>query len=278
VHFDHDMALLHGAVAANGADASVTHWDDSSVDWASFDLVVIRSPWDYSWRGREFLEWLSACESLTRIMNPPHIMRWNADKTYLRFLQAQSVPIIGTQFIAPGETASLPEDQEYVLKPSVGAGSRYCARYKPGEALMAEEHLRSIHAEGVTAMIQPYVHEIDTSGERALVFIQGKFLHAIRKNAVLSPGQRYDADKNAHPGTRAWTPTDQELALARKVLAAVPFSEPLLYARVDMISDPAQPVLTELELVEPGLYLRTHPGSQDKVAQAIVSAAAMVSC
>jgi glutathione synthase/RimK-type ligase-like ATP-grasp enzyme len=278
VHADHDMALLSSAVAANGGDVSVAYWDDSSVDWASFDLVVIRSPWDYSWRSREFLEWLLACESQARVMNPPHIMRWNADKTYLRFLQAQSVPVINTRFIAPGEAASLPGDHEFVVKPAVGGGSRYCARYSPGERPLAEEHVRSIHAEGVTVMVQPYMHQIDTSGERALVFIKGKFLHAIRKNAVLSPGVRFDLDKDAHPGTQPWTPTEQELALARKALAAVPFPEPLLYARVDMISGPAQPVLTELELVEPGLYLRIHPGSQDKVAQAIVSAASMVSC
>jgi glutathione synthase/RimK-type ligase-like ATP-grasp enzyme len=278
VHFDHDMALLKNAVAMRGADVSVTYWDDSSVDWASFDLVVIRSPWDYSWRAREFLEWLSECSGRTRIMNQPSIMQWNADKTYLRYLQDQSIPIISTQFFAPGEAAAFPSDYEYVVKPSIGAGSRYCARYMPDERQRAEEHVQRIHAEGVTAMVQPYVHQIDTSGERALVFIEGKFLHAIRKNAVLSPGLRFDVDKDAHPGTRSWTPTDQELELARKVLAAIPFSESLLYARVDMVSDATEPVLTELELIEPGLYLRTHPGSEDRVAMAIVSAASVVSC
>jgi glutathione synthase/RimK-type ligase-like ATP-grasp enzyme len=278
VHFDHDMELLKNAVAANGADVSVAHWDDLNTDWASFDLVVIRSPWDYSWRSREFFAWIDECGSRTRIMNQPHIMRWNADKTYLRFMKDKSIPIISTEFVAPGESATFPVDYEFVVKPSVGAGSRYCARYQPSERSRAEEHVDSIHAEGVTAMIQPYVHEIETTGERALVFIEGEFLHAIRKNAVLSPGTRFDQDKDAHPGTRCWTPTDQELALARRVLGAIPFSEPLLYARVDMVSDPAEPVMTELELVEPGLYLRIHPGSEHRVAQAIVSTAVAACC
>jgi hypothetical protein len=278
VHFDHDMSLLSRAVANNGADVKVTHWDDPEVDWTAFDLVVIRSPWDYSWRGMEFLEWLSECSSHTRIMNPPHVMRWNADKTYLRFLQAHSVPIVSTQFIAPGQTVDFPLDHEFVVKPSLGAGSRYCARYKPSERGKADEHVNQIHAEGITAMVQPYVHQIDTSGERALVFIGGKFLHAICKDAVLTPGLRFDEDREAHPGTRAWTPTDPELALARQVLATIPFPEPLLYARIDMVGDATRPVMTELELVEPGLYLRTHPGSEETVAQAIVAAAATVCC
>jgi len=278
VHFDYDMALLHKSVAANGADASVTAWDDPEVDWPNFDLVVIRSPWDYSWRAREFLSWLDSCSSHTNVMNPPEIMHWNSDKTYLRFFQDQSIPIVSTLFVGPGDRIDFPADYEYVVKPSVGAGSRYCARYSPDERDRATEHVRRIHAEGVTAMIQPYLHQIDMSGERALVFIDGEFLHAICKNAVLAPGLPFDEDHDAHPGTRRWTPSGQELALARKALAAVPFDDRLLYARVDMAGDPASPVMTELELVEPGLYLNTHPGSEDRVARAIVSAAAAVTC
>jgi glutathione synthase/RimK-type ligase-like ATP-grasp enzyme len=278
VHFDYDMALLHKAVVANGVDATVTAWDDPGVDWSNFDLVVIRSPWDYSWRAMEFLSWLDNCSLRTRVMNPPEVMHWNADKTYLRFFQAQSIPIVKTLFVAPGEDIELPADHEYVIKPSVGAGSRFCARYRAGEEECAVEHMHRIHAEGTVAMLQPYVHQIEASGERALVFIDGEFMHAICKDAVLSPGLRFDEDREAHPGTRPWMPTGQERALARRVLASVPFTDQLLYARVDMVGDPADPVLSELELVEPGLYLRTHPGSEDMVARAIVSAAAAITC
>ena len=35
------------ALAARGVDASPAVWDDDGVDWAHFDLVVVRSTWDY---------------------------------------------------------------------------------------------------------------------------------------------------------------------------------------------------------------------------------------
>jgi hypothetical protein len=123
-------------------------------------------------------------------------------------------------------------------------------------------------------MVQPYLHQIDKSGERALVFVQGTFLHAIRKNAVLAPGLRYDQRREAHPGLRPWSPTPDELAVAGQALSAVPHSADLLYARVDLASGVGgEPLVTELELVEPNLYLTVHPDSIPTVARAIVRAA-----
>lgn len=274
VNKDHDMPLLHGAVQATGAHATVTAWDDPDVRWSDFDLAVIRSPWDYSWRSAEFLRWIGDVAKLTRIANHPAVMRWNSRKEYLRELAAKDVPVVPTQYVRPGAAAALPADHEFVVKPAVGAGARFAARYTPQDRADALAHLERIHADGVTAMIQPYLHQIDVVGERALVFINGRFLHAIRKRAVLAPGLRYDAPRDAHPGTEPWTPSPAEFAVADRALAAIPFPEKLLYARVDMSHDKdGQPILNELELVEPGLYLRFHPENIATVANAIVAAA-----
>ncbi len=64
-----------------------------------------------------------------------------------------------------------------------------------------------------------------------------------------------------------------ELAVAERVLAAVPGGADLLYARVDLLPGPdGLPVLLELELTEPSLFLWTAPGPADRLADAVVRA------
>jgi len=260
---DTDLPLLVAALGHAGGQATVAHWDDPAVDWSGFDLVVIRSVWDYSWRVAEFLSWLDLVSTSVRVVNGPETVRWNLDK---RYLAALPVPVVPSTFVAPGMRFD-PPPGEYVVKPAVGAGSRLVARYGPGAAELAAEHVARIHAGGVSALVQPYQHRIDTGGERALVYAGGHFLHAVRKDAVLRRGLRYDERRDGHPAARPWEASPAELALAEAALAAAP---PWTYARVDLIDGP---VLTELELFEPGLYLAVHPDSAPAVAAALLASA-----
>jgi glutathione synthase/RimK-type ligase-like ATP-grasp enzyme len=274
VSVDRDLPVLAGALAEAGAEASVEVWDDPDVDWGAFDLAVIRSTWDYSWRAAEFVAWAERCGKLTRLANPAEVVRWNTDKRYLGQLAAAGVPVVPTRYIAPGEAPGLPDDHEYVVKPTSGAGARFAARYTPGEHEVAVRQLARMHEEGFTAMVQQYLKRIDVSGERAVQFFGGRLLHAGRKGAVLAPGTAYDARKVAHPGIEPWTPTAAELAVAERALAAVPDAPELLYARVDLVDgDDGQPCVMELELVEPNLFLWLHPQSAPRVAAAILAAA-----
>ncbi|GAA2344326.1 hypothetical protein OKJ48_33705 [Streptomyces kunmingensis] len=276
ISVDHDLPLLAAELERAGAEAVIAYWDDPEVDWASYDLAVIRSTWDYSWRRDEFLEWAARCAAVTRLANPVDVLRWNTDKRYLGDLARAGVPTVPTSYVAPGEAPALPADTEYVIKPTSGAGSRYAARYTPAERDVALRHLARMHAEGLTAMVQPYVAGIDVSGERAVLFYGGAFLHSIRKGAVLAPGVAYDERKVAHPALEPWQPTEAELAVAAAALALVPGgAEQLLYARVDLVDGAdGQPCVMELELVEPNLFLNTvHPGSVGTVAEAILKAA-----
>lgn len=273
VAVDRDMPGLVGELRAAGAEADAVHWDDADVDWASYDLAVIRSTWDYSWRAEEFTAWAERCGAVTRLANPADVVRWNADKRYLGELAAAGVPVVPTRYLAPGDAVELPEDREYVVKPTSGAGARFAARYTPGEHATAVRQLARMHAEGFTAMVQPYVRGIDVSGERALQFFGGRLLHASRKGAVLAPGTPYDERKVAHPGLERWTPTPAELAVAERALAAVPGAPELLYARVDLVDgEDGRPCVMELELVEPNLFLDLHTGSVPRVAEAILAA------
>ncbi|WP_328365116.1 hypothetical protein OG800_34675 [Streptomyces sp. NBC_00445] len=272
---DADLPVLLRALREAGAEAEAVHWDDPDADWAAYDLAVIRSTWDYSWRADEFLAWTQKCASLTRLANPAEVVRWNTDKRYLGDLARAGVPVVSTSYIAPGESVSLPDTHEYVVKPTSGAGSRYAARYTPDDHDTAVRHLARMHDEGLTAMVQPYMRGIDVSGERALQFFGGGLLHASRKRAVLTPGTAYDAPKVAHPDLEPWTPSPSELAVAEQALAAVPDATDLLYARVDLVDGPdGEPRVMELELVEPNLFLFLHPVSVSAVSDAILAAAA----
>ncbi|MFJ8493534.1 RimK family alpha-L-glutamate ligase [Streptomyces sp. NPDC094038] len=272
---DQDLPVLLRALADAGAEAVARAWDDPGTEWGRYDLVVIRSTWDYAWRTDEFLPWVERVGKATRIANPPEVVRWNTDKRYLGDLAAAGVPVVPTRYLAPGDPAAeLPADRDFVVKPTFGAGARFAARYTPGEHGTAVRHLARMHEEGLTAMVQPYVAGIDVSGERALQFFGGRLLHASRKRAVLTPGTAYDADKVAHPDLEVWTPTPAELAVAERALAAVPDAPELLYARVDLVDGAdGQPQVMELELVEPNLFLFLHPGSVAAVTEAVIGAA-----
>ena len=276
---DPDMPLMLAALTGAGALADAVAWDDEAVDWAGYDLVVIRSAWDYTWRSAEFLAWVDRCAALTRLANAPSVVRWSGDKHYLGALADAGVPVVPTRYLPPGgpagPDAGLPEQQEFVIKPVLGAGARFAARYRPEQRERAYEQLRLMHAEGLTAMVQPYMHRIAVTGERALVFVGGRLLHATRKEPVLVPDARFDQRQtSAHPGIRLWTPTGPELALAEQALAAVPGPAELLYARVDLVDDDSgRPVLMELELVEPNLFLHVRPEAAPTVARAFLAAA-----
>ncbi|MFC7981619.1 RimK family alpha-L-glutamate ligase [Streptomyces sp. NPDC057336] len=274
VSVDRDLPVLVRALEDAGATASAEVWDDDGVDWGAFDLAVIRSTWDYSWRSAEFTAWAERCGKLTRLANPAPVVRWNTDKRYLGELAGAGVPTVPTSYAAPGEAPGLPDGHEYVVKPASGAGARFAARYTPGEHAIALRQVERMHAEGLTAMVQPYVRGIDTTGERALQFFGGRLLHASRKRAVLAPQAPYDERKVAHPGLEPWTPTAAELAVAERALAAVPDAPELLYARVDLVDgDDGRPRVMELELVEPNLFLWLHERSLPRVVEAVLEAA-----
>ncbi|MFJ9628155.1 RimK family alpha-L-glutamate ligase [Streptomyces sp. NPDC101175] len=272
---DRDLPVLVEALRVGGGEVVAVPWDGEGIDWGAFDLVVIRSTWDYSWRAAEFVAWAERVGKVTRLANPVRIVRWNTDKRYLGDLAAAGVPVVPTRYVAAGDPVELPGDHEYVVKPTSGAGARFAARYTPDEHETALRQLERMHAEGFTAMVQPYLTNVDVSGERALLFFGGRYVHASRKGAVLARGTAYDDDKVSHPDLEPWTATEAELDVAARALAAVPEGSELLYARVDLVDGPdGRPCVMELELVEPNLFLDLHPGSVAVVVEAVLAAAA----
>ncbi|KOU20566.1 hypothetical protein ADK52_25995 [Streptomyces sp. WM6372] len=253
--WDSDLPLMLEALRARGVDAVAAAWNDPDFDWSRCAAVVIRSTWDYAARRAEFLAWADAVQGATRLDNPAALVRWNTDKRYLGELAGRGVPVVPTRFIAPGEALVLPGDGQFVVKPTVSAGARDTARYAEHHHEAAAGHVAALHAAGSTAMVQPYLTRID-EGERALVFLGGSFSHAIRKGPVLTDVGGVDNDRVPHPDLVPHRPSAAELALAEAALAAAQGARALLYARVDIATaDDGAPVVMELELVEPNLFL-----------------------
>ncbi|MEH0984270.1 ATP-grasp domain-containing protein [Micromonospora sp. CPCC 205556] len=278
VDLDPDDRLVLGPLAARGVLADVAAWDDPAVDWSGYDLAVLRSPWDYALRRDEFVAWAATVPTL---VNPADVVRWNTDKRYLGELAAAGVPTVPTAWMLPGESWTLPADHgEYVIKPAVSAGSQDTGRYDladPEHRELAEAHVRRLADAGRVTMVQPYLAAVDTAGETALLFLAGRrgltFSHAIRKGPMLT-GPDLGVDGLYKPEEiTARTATPEQLAVAEQVLAAVPGgAERLLYARVDLIPGPdGTPVLVELELTEPSLFIGYADGAPDRLADAILT-------
>ena len=274
---DDDDRLLVAPLARRGLTAEAVVWDDPAVDWAAYDLVVLRDPWDYVERRDAFVAWAAG---VPRLANPADVVAWNTDKRYLGELAAAGAPVVPTTWVAPGDGWRGPGAGEFVVKPVVGAGSRDSGRYdasRPADRRLAEAHVRRLAAAGRTAMVQPYLAAVDTHGETALVFIGGAYSHAIRKGALLT-GPATGDDPLYRPETiTPRTPSGAERDVAARVLAACPFpADRLLYARVDLIPGPdGAPVLVELELTEPSLFLGTADGAADRLADAVAAAVAV---
>ena len=133
-------------------------------------------------------------------------------------------------------------------------------------------HVARLHGAGRSVLLQPYLDRVDAHGETALVYFDGAYSHAIRKGPLLRPGEGSTEALFAAEDIRAREPDAAERALAREVLAAVPFDAPLAYARVDLIRDAqGAPCLLELELAEPSLFFAHAPGSARRFADVLLA-------
>jgi glutathione synthase/RimK-type ligase-like ATP-grasp enzyme len=275
---DEDLAPLAAALAAAGAHPEIADWDDPHLDWARFDAAVLRSAWDYHERLAEFFAWIERVASVTTLLNPLPVVRWSLDKHYLGELARAGAPVVPTRYLEPGDDPDaalgdfLGRDpcRELVVKPAVGAGSRDARRHARADREEILGHIAPLLDAGRSVMLQPYLEAVDRDGETALMYIDGRFSHAVRKGALLPSGAPSTAGLFAVEDIIARSPAADELAAAERILAAVPF-DPLLYARVDLLRDAAGASrLLELELAEPSFFFAHAPGSAQRFAAALL--------
>jgi hypothetical protein len=274
-----DDALLASALATYGVDVERTVWDDAMVRWHEFDLVVLRSTWDYPRKHASFLEWVDAREP--KIQNPARIVHWNSDKHHIADLAAAGLPVVPTYFVEPLD--SIPSLQgEVVVKPTVAAGGRNAGRFGPATYDQALDLIGRLQRDGQTTMIQPYVRSVDDEGETALVFLGGRFSHAARKDPVLRPDEAAPLrDDEIGAAEAMYDPNivvsrsarDRELAVATRVIEHIRerFDATPPYARIDLVSDEnGDPLVLECEAIEPNLFLSLSPESASLLAGVLI--------
>jgi glutathione synthase/RimK-type ligase-like ATP-grasp enzyme len=262
---DPDNPTLFRALASAQLDATLAKWDDPSVNWDSFDLVVVRSTWNYPTRRDDFLAWTRRVPNL---VNDAAVIEYSSDKHYLADLEARGLRIIPSHFCDVGDDPSF-FDVDFVVKPCIGAGSINVERYRPHETTQARAHVAALHAAGRDVLIQPYINSVDTLGERATIFIDGQYSHAMTKAAML----------NVTAAERDFLWRRQQMSLvegepdavdyATHVLTTLGYSD-LLYARVDLVATIRGWLVMELEMVEPALFLTFKEGASDALAAGIL--------
>lgn len=278
-----DDRLLLAELRARGVSAEPAVWEEKR-DWAEFDAVIVRSCWDSHLKRDAFLEWAHMVGAAgVRLFNPAELLVWNTDKRYLRELQARDVAVVPTVWVEPSnDPAGRPRLadvlernglREVVVKPAISAGAHETWRATPATAAGDEARFASL-LDGRTGavMIQPFMDEVLTEGEWALIFVDGNLSHTVIKRPR-------SGDFRVQPDHGGSTSLVQAPASAVRdalhvvhtaaAAAGVPFAE-ILYARVDGVMRDGRLVLMELECVEPNLFFECAPGSASRAAGVIV--------
>ena len=274
---DHDLDVLSESLDAINESWQIVDWDDPSVDWSLFSIVVLRSTWDYYKRLDEFTRWIDSTAQVTRLYNSAEIVHWNLDKQYLAQLIAAGIPVMSTTFI--NSSSDIDEAQlqhDIIIKPTVSAGSNNTARHR-SQPVDARQHIEKILASGTSVLLQPYQPSIDVNGETSLVYLGGSFSHAFRKGPIFRGTEQVHNGAFIDEEISARTASPAELTLGNQVLEhlAQRFTDSPLYARIDMVTNTSGvPEIMEIELTEPSLYLHLDTDAPLRAANVLASAAA----
>lgn len=265
---DVEAPPVGAALRDAGHAAEVVAWDQD-LDWGGYDLVLVRSPWDYFDRLAEFLGWVDRVAAVSRLVNPPEVIRWNSHKGYLVELGGRGVPVLPTLVLGAGSPAAVEQVAatgwgQVVIKPAVDGGARAALRTHAGSE-EAGRHVRALTVQG-DVVVQPYAAGVER-GEVSLLFFGGAFSHAVRK--VPAAGD-YRVQAH-HGGTElAHEAAADEVEVAVAAMALAPGE--LTYARVDLVDVDGVPTLMELEVIEPDLFLRADAAAVGRLVAAVEQA------
>lgn len=264
-----DDEYFAAALEHRGISVEVLPWDSAHASWSEYQTLVIRSTWDYHRRVAEFMQWLTTLDILkVPVWNPVSTLFWNLDKIYLRELASKGVSIPATVWLPCTDMidASALLDahgwRNAVLKPRISA-TAYGTILLSTESEVTDDEISLIHQVG--GFLQIFVPEILSNGEMSLVFIHGKFSHAVQKTPITGDF-RVQSDYGGTVTTAY--PSPQILSFGYKIVQLIPGS--WIYARVDIIETAGGPLLIELELIEPELFFRFSPDGADRMAAAVI--------
>ena len=261
---DDDLAI--GPLNDLGWDVDTVSWRDKTVDWNDFEIVVIRSTWDYQSEPASFLEVLKKIESSDALLeNTLDIVNWNLDKRYLRDLSEKGVKVVPTIWdgvydeVSFGNWLEETGADEIIVKPTISATAQHTYRSRAFDPTLV-----SVFAD-CPFLVQPFLKSIVDEGEYSLFYFGGEYSHTILK----APKPKDFRVQEEHGGIiTAVEPTSELLNAGRVVFDTI--SPVPLYARVDLVRDAVGNLaVMELELIEPALYLRMDPDSPRRFAAAL---------
>ncbi len=262
--------LLKNALEEKGFSVTRTYWDNPDYDWSTTKIAVIRTVWDYFEKFDSFASWMKMAANKTKLINPLTLQQWNSNKFYLSHLEKEGIRIVPTEFVSKAGNQTLREIsekrgwQKMVIKPAVSAAAfhTYVVSKEDFEekALLFNELLQSRDM-----LVQEFQETITTMGEASLMVFGGKFTHAILKKAKEGDFRvQDDFGGTVHP----YTPKEEEIKFAEFATAQCPTAP--VYGRVDIIWDDAGLCyLSEMEFLDPEIWLRNAPESATILAEAI---------
>ncbi len=264
--------LLKKALEDRGLRVSRVNWDHPGFDWSSSRYLVFRTTWDYFERYPEFSEWLEKVRTVSRLVNPYEIIRWNRDKHYLGDLQRRGIPIPPTLLVEMGDKRSLKKIlartgwSEAILKPVISGGARHTYWLDSSNAGDHEAVFRNLVA-SESLMLQEFQPSILREGELAFMVFGGKYSHAILKKAREGDFRVQD---DFGGSVHEYKASPAEIDFAERVVS---LCNPLpVYARVDLMrGDSNELYVSELELIEPELWFRNHPEAAVRFADAFMA-------
>eukprot|EP00455_Lapot_gusevi_P000602 TRINITY_DN1027_c0_g2_i1.p1 TRINITY_DN1027_c0_g2~~TRINITY_DN1027_c0_g2_i1.p1 ORF type:complete len:292 (-),score=34.22 TRINITY_DN1027_c0_g2_i1:92-967(-) len=264
-----DGELLQQALAASAPEIELVPcvWDDATVDWSQYDVVLLRTCWDYHLKSAAFREWI---ERVPLLVNPASVVRWNMDKSvYLRELAAQGVPVVPTVWVSQGDIPPRVTDvmsergwERVVIKPTVSANAYLTRTFSADQVAEAQGWLES-GLQHSSLLLQPFLTSI-RDGEYSLIFFHHQFSHAVLK---IPKAGDFRVQPEYDSTTMSIEPEPRLLHLANQILSLVP--SVCLYARVDLILHNNEACLMELELIEPNLFLSFEQDAPARFAAAV---------
>jgi glutathione synthase/RimK-type ligase-like ATP-grasp enzyme len=257
-------------LAELGWQVSTISWRQTEIPWNEFDVVIIRSTWDYWDDVPAFLDVLKQIDRETRLANSLEIVHWNLEKTYLADLERHGVGIVPTIWpveVKPDSFRAFSEQlgcDQLVIKPVIGANGDRAFRLSPDDSAERRKMISACFADR-RPLVQEFMPGILTEGEFSLFYFNGGFSHAILKTPAES---EFRSQEERGARIQPVTPEPRLLARGQQVMAALP--DLPLYARADFVrNDENDFLVMELELIEPSMYLRTDPGAPSTFARAI---------
>jgi len=263
--------LLKTALENKGVLVERTNWDNPDYDFSSTDAVVFRTIWDYFERYSAFENWLKKVSTLTKVINPLSLIKWNIDKHYLADLKTKGIAIMDTVFVDTGAHVTLQSVadakgwEDLVIKPAISGAAFHTYKIMASEIAEKEDLFKQLVAER-DMLVQEFQPTIMTKGEASLMVFNGKYTHAVLKRAKEGDFRVQD---DFGGSVHSYNPSQEEIAFAEKTFAACDVLP--AYGRADIVWDKNnKPQLSELEIVEPELWVRNCPKAANAFAEGII--------